>query len=159
MCFMLYAGTSDPIPRKMWNQDAPDISVQSLEGDEEQIKAHFSKPELQNVGSTSCCGCHFPYATFQNGGWPEIEFVSTIKEEKQKTSNRFNQEALVKLLTTINEDWIELYGVWAGDYTETPEAREELFVRDLLEPHFTFKERGFYKVVLKEPSLRKDSLR
>ena len=145
---MLYAGTRVPIPRKVWDRDAPDISVQSLEGEEEQIRAHFSKPEVQNIGSTSCCGCDFPNAMFQNSGWPEIEYC--MKDEEQSNSEQLNREALVKLLKTVNEDWMELYGVWAGDYAKTPEVREEVLLDDLLDSRFCFKERGFYKVLLRK---------
>ena len=149
---MLYAGTSNPIPRKAWREDALDISVQSLEGNEQQIRAHFSKPAVQNIGSTSCCGCDFPNAMFQNGGWPEIEYSE--RDEEQSQSDQFNREALVKLLRTIDEDWIELYGIWAGDCMETPVVREEVFAQNLLDLHFYFKERGFYKVVLRAAGLR-----
>jgi hypothetical protein len=98
MCFLLYAGTSEPIPRKKWIQEAPDISVESLRGDEELIKEHFSKPEVQNIGSTSNCGCDFPSAMFQGGDWPEIEYVE--KDEEQQKSEQLNREALVGLLRT-----------------------------------------------------------
>lgn len=146
MCFLLYAATNEPIPRKEWIQDAPDISVQSLKGDEELIKAHFSKPEVQNIGSTSCCGCDFPSAMLQNGGWPEIEFSE--KDDEQKKNEQLNMEGLVSLLRNVKDDYFELYGVWAGDYAETPAAHEEISVQDMLDPHFCFKERGFYRVRL-----------
>jgi hypothetical protein len=146
MCFLLYAGTSEPIPRRKWSQESPNISVNSLQGDEELIKAHFNKPEIQNIGSTSSCGCDFPSAMFQNGGWPEIEYRLT--DEEQHESEQFNREGLVNLLRTLKEEWIELYGVWAGDYTAAPEAREEISLQGLLDARFCFKERGFYKVHL-----------
>ena len=38
MCFMLNAGTNEPIPRKAWNRDAPDICVLDLVGDEKRIR-------------------------------------------------------------------------------------------------------------------------
>lgn len=47
MCFVLYAGTSKPIPRKEWRDDAPDLSVEPLNEDEAPIAAHFSKPTVQ----------------------------------------------------------------------------------------------------------------
>jgi hypothetical protein len=146
MCFLLYAGTSEPIPRRKWSQESPIISVNSLQGDEELIKAHFNKPEIQNIGSTSSCGCDFPSAMFQNGGWPEIEYSE--KDEEQQAIEQFNREALVDLLRTLNEGWIELYGVWAGDYVAPPEAREEIPLQGLLDAHFCFKERALYKVHL-----------
>lgn len=146
MCFLLYAGTSESIIRRKWSQESPDISVASLEGDEELIRVHFSKAEVQKIGSTSHCGCDFPSAMFQNGGWPEIEYSE--KDEEQQKSEQFNREALVGLLRTLKEDWIELYGVWAGDYSQAPAAREEISLQDLRDSNFCFKQRGFYKVRL-----------
>lgn len=146
MCFLLYAGTTDPIPRKSWNQQAPDISVQSLKGNEEKIRGHFSKSEVQNIGSTSGCGCDFPSAMFQNGGWPEIEYCE--KDEEQRKSEQCNLESLVALLSALKDEWIELYGVWAGDHAEIPVVHEEISLKDLLDARFCFKERVFYKVRL-----------
>lgn len=144
MCFMLYVGTTDPIPRRAWNRDAPDISVQDLGGNEEQVRTIFSQPSVQNIGSTSGCGCDFPSAMFQNGGWPEIEYRE-IDAEQQETE-QYNKEALEGLLKSTAEEWVELYGIWAGDYATAPADREEVRVADLLDPQFCFKERCFYRV-------------
>jgi len=110
MCFQLYAGSRYPIPRKSWNHDAPDVSVESLKDNEEEIRMHFCKPEVQNIGSTSGCGCDFPWAMFQNDEWPQCDYG------EQVNSGRQNIEALARLLKTLKDDSIELYGVWAGDY-------------------------------------------
>ena len=144
MCFLLYAGTTDPIPRKAWNQDAPDICVQDLKGDELQVRTHFSKSSVQNIGSTSCCGCDFPSAIFQNAGWPEIEHRE-IDEEQQK-SEQYNMQALASLLESMADEWVELYGVWAGDYAKAPAIREEVTLAELHHLQFCFKERCFYRV-------------
>jgi len=50
------------------------LSVESLTDWDAPIKAHFSSPELQYIGSTSSCGCAIPHAMFHNFGWPEMEF-------------------------------------------------------------------------------------
>lgn len=144
MCFMLYAGTTRPIPRKSWDQKAPDISVESLKDGEEGIKAHFSLPEVQNIGSTSCCGCDFPFAILQNGGWPETECRET--DENVDASDRFNLEALGALLQKLDEGIIELYGIWSGDFDAKPEIREQISFEELHDSKFCFKERGFYTV-------------
>ena len=81
---------------------------------------------------------------FQNGGWPEIEYRE-IDEEQQKTE-QYNKEALVSLLRSLTDEWVELYGIWAGDYAKAPENREEISLSDLLDPRFCFKERCFYNV-------------
>jgi hypothetical protein len=146
MCFLLYAGTVNPISRRSWDREAPDISVQSLGESEQDIRAHFDRPEVQKIGSTSCCGCDFPWVMFQNGGWPTIG--DSGEDEDQSASDLFNREALVGLLRTIEEDSIELYGVWAGDYAKMPQCRERISLEAILDPDFRFKERGYYEVRL-----------
>ena len=151
MCFSLYAGTTHPIPRKEWNRkewniESPDISVRSVQGNEEAIKVHFSKPEVQIIGSTSNCGCDFPSAMYQGEGWPEIEYAE--KDEEQQSREQFNREGLVHLLSTVDEDFLELYGVWAGNYPESPAAHENIILSAMLDPRFCFKERGFSRVQL-----------
>jgi hypothetical protein len=151
MCFTLYVGTANPLPRKKFNKDALDLSVESLTERDAGIKQHFSSPEVQYVGSTSDCGCDFPHAMFQNGGWPEIEaYWDTERDESDIASDmthRQNCEALVALLRTTGDKVVELYGVWNSD-DAVPLARENISVDRLLDPGFYFKEQGFYKVYL-----------
>jgi hypothetical protein len=58
------------MPLNEWRNHAPDLPVKALTEHETPITAHFSKPEVQNIGSTSDCGCDFPHVMFQNGDWP-----------------------------------------------------------------------------------------
>jgi hypothetical protein len=150
MCFVLYAGTSSPIPRKDWRDDAPDLSVKPLTERERPVAAHFSKPQVQYIGSTSDCGCDFPSVMFQNGEWPwwDDDEVDLEKE----ASDRYNREGLVALLKQTGEETVELYGVWDGnfDFTTPPVVREEISVDTILQRDFRFKERGFYTVLLRQ---------
>ena len=149
MCFVLFAGTSNPIPRKQWREEGPDISVTSINERESPIAAHFSKPEVQEIGSTSGCGCDFPSVMFQNGEWPwwDDDEVDLEKE----ASDRYNREGLVALLKQAGETTVELYGVWDGnfDFATPPVIREEIFVDIILQRDFRFKEQGFYTVLLR----------
>jgi hypothetical protein len=149
MCFVLYAGTSHPIPSKEWRKDAPDLSVRSLIEREFPIATHFSKPQVQYVGSTSGCGCDFPHVMFQNGGWPW--FDDAEPESEREASERYNREGLVAVLRGTGEPAVELYGVWDGnfDFTTPPATREEISVETILGRDFRFKEQGFYVVTLK----------
>jgi hypothetical protein len=147
MCFLLYAGTINPIPRRSWDKEAPDISVRSLTEPEEGVRAHFNRPEVQCIGSTSCCGCDFPWVMFQGGDWPIAE--NTEMDEELSASDLFNRKALVELLRKIDEDTVELYGVWAGDYVKEPLSREEINLETILDSDFYLKERGFYEVRLR----------
>lgn len=152
MCFVVYAGTTNPLPRRKFDKDALDLSVASLTERDAGIKRHFGSPEVQYVGSTSGCGCDFAHAMFQNGGWPEIEFRRDAEKDEldiaRDTSSRENCEALVVLLRTTGDKVVELYGVWDGDFAKTPQSQENISVDRLLEPGFCFKEQGLYKVFL-----------
>ena len=148
MCFVLYAGTSKPMSRKEWRDEAPDVVVTPLSERETAIAAHFTKPEVQYISSTAGCGCDFPYAMNQNGDWPW--FDDGPNDAEQETSDRYNREALVTLLCSTGEESVELYGVWDGgfDFATPPAVREEISVKTILDSSFRFKEQGFYVVDL-----------
>jgi hypothetical protein len=146
MCFLLYAGTGKPIARKEWLSEAPDISVKSLTEHESAIKAHFTQPEVQYIGSTSSCGCDFPSIMFQSGGWPYFKFEDD--DDEQEATERRNLEALAALLRGTGEEMVELYGVWDGDFEVAPKVREEISLQALTQPDFRFKEQGFYCVLI-----------
>jgi hypothetical protein len=145
MCFVLYAGTARPLPRRPWNKEAPDLSIASLTERDVAIKAHFSKPEVQYIGSTSGCSCDFPFVALQKGEWPFFAELEK-KDPKQAATDKYNRESLVGLLRSSGEETVELYGVWSGDFAEGPRAREDVLLEQVLEPDFRFKERGFYRV-------------
>ena len=156
MCFVLYVGTSNPLPRRKFDKDSLDLSVESLSERDAAIKQYFSKPEVQYVGSTSGCGCDFPHATLQNGRWPELGYHDEDAEKDEldiarEVSDRQNCNALVALLRTSGNETVELYGVWDGDFAKAPRARQEVSINELIGRNFRFKEQGFYKVHL-EPT-------
>jgi hypothetical protein len=146
MCFVLYAGTSRPIPRKEWCQDNPGVSVKSLTEREAPVTAHFSGSHVQYIGSTSNCGCDFPHVMFQGDGWPWFE--DDQPDPQRVASDRYNREQLAALLRDSGESTIELYGIWDGDfdYSTPPVVREHVSVEQILDPCFRFKEGGFYRV-------------
>jgi hypothetical protein len=146
MCFQLYAATTKPIPRRKWKRDSQDLPVESLTEHDAAVKTHFTNPEVQFIGSTSGCGCDFPNIMFQNGDWPFLE-DSEIDEE-QTASDRMNREGLVSILRSTGDSFVELYGMWDGDFAEAPRAFEDISLETILKPGFHFKERGFYKVRL-----------
>jgi len=148
MCFVLYAGTSKPIPRKQWNADAPDINVTDLTERESPIRSHFSTPEVQCIGSTSQCGCDFPHVVFQNGDWPWFDDDEPNPEAEARDQR--NREGLVTLMRSTGENKVELYGVWDGDFdfNTPPAVREEIRLGAILSRDFRFKEQVFYVVHL-----------
>jgi hypothetical protein len=151
MCFVLYAGTSNPLPRKEFCNEAPDLSVTSLSERENPVAAHFTKPQVQYIGSTTGCGCDFPHVMFQNGGWPWFEDDDEDElDRERKAIEQRNRDGLVPLLRQTGEATVELYGVWDGDFATPPANREEISADEILHPDFRFKEKGFYSVRLPE---------
>jgi hypothetical protein len=144
MCFVLYVGTEKPLPRKAWDEAAPDLSVESLTEHDGSMRYHFSTPAVQYVGATSGCGCDFPHVTLQNEEWPIFE-DDEEDSEWEATALR-NREGLVAILRESGETHVELYGVWDGDYDEVPKAKESIPLEKILDPGFWFKEQGFYEV-------------
>jgi hypothetical protein len=142
---MLYAGTTKPLPPRKWQEEAPNVHVELLADREAPLKAHFTRPEVQCIGSTSGCGCDFPHAILQNGEWPTY-FLECETDAEALANARFNRQRLVELLRESGEKTIELYGIWDGDFTESPKAQENINVQRILDSDFFFKEQGFYTV-------------
>ena len=144
MCFVLYVGTEKPLPLREWHNEAPDVSVKSLDEREEPIRVHFSKPEVQYIGSTSGCGCDFGSVMYQTGDWPWWDDGEVDPEQEQR--ERRSREGLIESLRNSGEPIVELYGVWDGgfDFRTPPLIRESIRVADILNRDFRFKEQGFY---------------
>lgn len=151
MCFTLYVGSSRPIVAESWRDEAPVVHVTELSDREKPIVVHFSKPNVQYVGSTSGCGCDFPHSMFQNGGWPWFEDDEEDEDDREtKAREKRNLERLVALLGATGDASVELYGVWDGgfEFDTPPLNREEISVDEILQPNFHLKEQGFYTVLL-----------
>jgi hypothetical protein len=147
MCFVLYAGTIKPIPRREWQKESTQLAVESLTDRDAPIRVHFHSPEVQYIGSTSRCGCDFPHAILQGGEWPTY-FLGLEDDATKLASDRFNRGALVDLLKQSDEKTIELYGLWDGNFLEPPKARESISLERILDSDFWFKEQGFYVVTI-----------
>jgi hypothetical protein len=147
MCFTLYAGTTNPLPRKAWDKEARGLSVNSLVERDARIIKHFNRREVQHIGSTSGCGCDFPHVTLTKGEWVGYPDV-VVDDPDWEASEHMNREELVALLRGSGEQVVELYGIWDGEFEKPVNVREEIPLTRILEPDFRFKERGFYTVSL-----------
>jgi hypothetical protein len=87
------------------------------------IRVHFSLPEVQNIGSTSNCGCDFPHVILTRGEWIGYSEVE-VDDPEWEASERFNREARVALLQGCGEETVELYGVWLYERCDGPGLRE-----------------------------------
>lgn len=144
MCFVLYLGTEKPVEWPGWNAEARDVHVGPLSEHDAPIRAHFTKPVVQYIGSTSGCGCDFPYASLQDGGWVTIE--PDVEDAAQIAIESHNRSRLLQLLQSTGEPSLELYGVWDGDFELSPSARVKISVDDLAQDGFWIREQCFYLV-------------
>ena len=148
MCFSLFAGTSRPLPRSEWILDGPLVNVRNLHESDAWTRAFFTKPEIQYIGSDTGCSCGFPTVMQDGyGNWPYYKDPVKDAEDIESDKNICNE--LCKILTQADEDWIELYGIWAGNEGCEPLAREEVSLDDIRRELFRFKEGGFYRVKLR----------
>jgi len=152
MCFSLFAGTTRPLPRSEWVEDGPLVNVRDLNESDAWTRAFFTKPETQYIGSDTICGCGFP-SVMQDayGNWPY--YMDPIKDAEEIKENRKICSELCDMLALANEDWIELYGIWAGNEGKEPLIREEIALDDIRRECFRFKEGGFYRVKLRDTEL------
>jgi len=98
---------------------------------------------------------------FQQGGWSEECLVDEPGYDTGETQP--NHDALAAFLCEhfSREPFVELYGLWDGDWELPVEDRREIAVTAITSPQFHFRERGFCRVAIHgtisktEPSTRR----
>jgi hypothetical protein len=125
------------------------LAVESLTSHDAAIKAHFSNPEIQYIGSTAGCGCDFPREMFQDGEW--FYYGEGQIDPEQAANHPLNRQGLYNLLQSTGDSIVELYGVWDKDFAKAPLAYESISAETILNPGFRLKEQGFYRVRMMVP--------
>ena len=143
MCFVLYAGTEKLLPLKEWNEESPSVYVERLDDQNSIVTGHFSKPFVQYVGSSSGCGCNFPFWT-DDQGEPNPTFED--RNAEQIAIERTNSGELAELLRHSGETSVELYGVWSGNELIAPKGRQDIPLDTITGPTFRFREFVLYNV-------------
>jgi hypothetical protein len=83
---------------------------------------------------------------YQNGGWPY--WLDPVEDAEEISETKRECEELCFLLLHLEENEIELYGVWAANQGAEPLIREDIALDDIRREYFRFKEGGFYRVKL-----------
>jgi hypothetical protein len=98
------------------------------------------------IGSDEGCGCGFRHALFDKGQW-----LPVINDEGFD-NNLQNHRQLFDFINDnlSDQDIIEIYGCWDGDFSERQEYKEEILLKDLLDTEFHFRERGLYTVLIRK---------
>jgi hypothetical protein len=138
--------TDCSLSRRAWNQDDRHVWIGDVDEHAESVREHFSMPNIAYVGSDLNCGCGFRHVSFQSGGWPEEWLIAEGGMNTEGTVK--NHQELHALLTDMlrRSAVIELYGCWAGDYSEKTEGEQEIEADDILAEQFFFRERILYRV-------------
>ena len=148
MCFVLYVAADAPIPDIPFHTDAPALNTQPLSDQEFPLRDVFGKPNVKFLGSSNHCGCGYRHLSFQNGEWPEEYLIGTDPEfgaDKQADHEALHRFVVQQLR---DNDRIELYGCWDGDFQYPPARNEVISVDDLLKNDFFLRERCLYTVTL-----------
>ena len=148
MCYVLYAGTERPLAQSAWKKEAPCVYVEALAEQDRRVTVHFTKPIVQYIGSTSGCGCDFPFWTAYNSAPPDPSFEE--RDAKQIDSDSKNARELVDILRASGESSVELYGLWNGNESEPRQGSEEISLERILERTFRLREQFFYRVVISQ---------
>jgi len=126
----------------------PHVHVCNLKESESWTRSIFSRPQIQYIGSSSSCGCAFPSVMQDRAGdWPY--WLDPVSDADVIAGDKRECEELCQLLSQLDEEEIELYGIWAGNEEKEPLIREEIMLDDVCREYFRFKEGGFYRVKLR----------
>jgi hypothetical protein len=151
MCFILHMASTAKVPRQAWDEHNRHLCIEDIHGVEENVRAHFSLPEIAYVGSSLGCGCGFRSVSFQNGGWPE-EWMIEQGECAPPDDHIQDHQELYDLVSSLLADGhpVEFYGCWDGDERDETVHRQSITADRLLDPGFWFRERGFYGITQSE---------
>ncbi len=140
MCFFLYLASANNLKTEDWKIENPQVVIDSKSDISFGKIEKFKKENIYIVSSTEGCGCGFRQKI--DVEYPDyIEAVEKIEKDK-------NQKQLFELLRKIlkTEDYIELFGCWAGDEESEIEFQREIIIDELLEKTFYFREKELIKV-------------
>jgi hypothetical protein len=145
MCWTLYISTTIKLPLIEWDSNQPRFNARKLKVDELAIVSRFTMPEVVYLGSDQGCGCGFRHALLAGKEWyPIVEEDNDTMEVIQK-----NHEDLYQYLTdNVKSGFIEIYGCWNGDITDSIDCVDEISIKDLTDKDFYFKEGWLYKVLV-----------
>lgn len=123
---MLYLGSDNLIPIDEWNQENPKVAF----NDPVMKPEHFSKANVYFVNSTECCGCGFKQKI-------DVQYVDLSESENKSENQSQLHKHISKFLES--ENFIELFGCWAGSENDL-ETKREVQISELIEDDFYFAE-------------------
>jgi hypothetical protein len=147
MCFILHMASTARVPRRAWDGNDRRLCVEEIHGVEEDVRAHFSLPEIASIGSSLGCGCGFRSVSFHQGDWPEEWMIQQGECEPPDDHLRDHKELHDLVSSLLSEGHpVELYGCWDGEERDPTMHTETLGSDHLLDIGFWFRHRGLYRI-------------
>lgn len=142
MCFFLYLASNNELVTKEWNEENPEVVINTKNDISFGEKEKFTKKNIYFVSSLEGCGCGFRQKF-------DVEFPYYLEVE-QKIKKEKNQRQLFEVIKKIlvNEYYIELFGCWDGDQESEIEFQREIKLDELSSETFYFQEKELIKVRL-----------
>ena len=145
MCVVVFLGTDAPAPLVPWDESRRGFNVSPIEERETPVRDKFSTAHVCVVGAHTHCGCGFRSLNLQpDGGHLPVEYAEVEEPELSAADHRALAAYLRERLA--EQDVVELYVCWDGDWAEEVVERVEVTPEDVAEETFFFEERGFYRV-------------
>lgn len=153
---MLYIAIAKAQPIIPWDETMRGIHTEPLSSHDEGVAAQFHHPNVCYIGSDTQCGCGFRNATYQNGCWPEEEWMP--EGDTRPLTSQPNHQRLVEFIQKHlpGEESIELYGTWEADFSAPALSDQRIPLTRLLEIDFYFRDRGRYVVEIRKAQIPKE---
>ncbi len=142
MCMALYLAADAPVTEITPSMPPRPLSARPIEGTEEAVRAHFTKPHVYFLGSHTGCSCGFQYG-------------ECVKEDAEgRESVRRLGAFVADAVSRVGA--VELYACWDGDEAEPERTRATITPADLSgdAPAFELVERWFATVLAADASTR-----
>lgn len=145
MCMALFLATDEPAPLVRWDPASPGFHIAELTEREEPVRGRFSKPHVRFVGAHTRCSCGYRLLNLQpDGGHLPMEYA--VVEEPEKSAADHCALAAYLRERLAEQESVELYACWDGDWAEQAVARQEATPSEIGDDDFFFLERVFYRM-------------
>jgi len=134
MCYVLYLGADCALPEVAWNESARSFYTTAKPVVNASLRAHFSLPNVVEVGSHEGCGCGF--------------LGADPKDPQEVLEQDKTCAALYKYLVQALDSGakIEMYLCWNGEESTVPVGRKNVAADAFLKVPFPLEENEFCTV-------------
>lgn len=142
MCFVLFAGSRQPLPESEWSESDRRVFVKQLDESELPVRHAFTTDSVQYVGSSQQCGCGFRTKM-------QLEDPYFPDEDDTEAERQQNHAQLVEAIRpTIDADGeTVLFGCWWGEWEPKDSQPAKVTLAEFASEDFAFVEGYRYSIV------------